>query len=160
MALNDFVSQLRGKLRRVEIADPDINNSVTLQMGERFTVRERTFYKQAADSMASDTTDDAFAYVDGEAHILAVRFLPHAVLTANDTNYATVSVWDGTTTYASLTTETTGTGDWVDNTSEPLTVSTTSVAADTTLRFRIQKAGSGVAVPAGVLEVVLAERVA
>lgn len=156
MALNDITGQVPSKLRKANVAD--INSSVSQKLSERLTVQRVSFPKPVVDGSAAATTDDAFFVTYGEMTILAARYIPHAALTANNTNYATLSVWDGTTTYASLTTQITGTGDWVDNTAEALTISTSSVADATTLRFRIQKAASGVVVPIGVLELVVAER--
>ncbi len=87
----------------------------------------------------------------------AVYFTPHAALTANDTDYATLSlVYDaGPGTDVVVATRTTqitgGSGDWVADTPVALTITAANavVPAGKNLMFKITKAGSGVAVPAG-----------
>lgn len=156
MSLGDITQQLKPWMRRTLVDDnPDSNN---ISVAERLTTQLVTFSK-AVDSAGSDTADANFARPRGTAKILNVEFLPDAALTANDTNYKTISVWDGTTTYATVDTDTGGTGNWTDNTSVDVPVSTANVAANTGLRFRMQASGSGVIVPAGTLQVLLAERI-
>jgi len=116
------------------------------------------FQKTAADGSAADATDDAFYQTVGEGFILAARIHPHAAVTANGSNYANITIWDGTTTYTSNL----GTNavSWVDNTSLSFSVTTNAVADATTLRLRIQKVGTGVVIPVMVVQVIVAERIA
>lgn len=159
MALNDIVGKIPPKFRRALVTDVESGSAQSL--ASRLTTHMITFHKVAADSMASDTTDDAFYVTQGEMWLLKCSILPHAALTSNDTNYATVSVWDGTNTYFTKNT-TTAQGSWVDNTEKALApVPVDQIVADAvTLRFRIQKAASGVVVPVLVLQLLVAERIA
>lgn len=130
----------------------------SLKLDQRLTVQDVHFYKQAADSLAADTTSDAFYVATRDLVLVEAQFIPHDVLTADDTNYATIAIKVSATALASVTTETTGSGNFVDNTPVALTnASAVAISDGDVLLFDIAKAGSGVAVPAGVLHVVLAE---
>ena len=157
MGLNDIVGQLPGKLRRASVND--IESGSIQSVAGRLTAHTVLYPKVAADGAAADTADIAWFQTEGEIFSLTARIIPSAALTADASNYATVSVWDGTTTYWTKTTESES---WVDNT--PLALSPVpvdqSIADNVTLRFRIQKTGTGVVVPIMFLHMVIAEKIA
>lgn len=118
-------------------------------------------YQHAGDGAAGDTiAERAFdATIKRNGTILSVEFMPSGTLTANDTNYATLSVaWrdgagGGAQAVASQTTKITGgSGDWAAFVAEDLgTITNATVAPGAVLTFAQAKASSGVAVPAGAL---------
>lgn len=102
------------------------------------------------------------------AKTLRVYYLPAAALTADDTNYATITVSKYTaagaskTTVATVTTTiTAGSGDWVAFVPEEITLSATAanliLESGAILTYEVSKAGTGVALPAGKLVVVLTD---
>jgi hypothetical protein len=119
--------------------------------------------KAAADAMAADATaEHTVAHFPRAAVITGVKFVPDDALTADNTDFATLSVYKRTsagasqTLVASLTTEITGTGDWTAFAAEALTLAgggATTIAAGSSLTFAITKAAAGVAVPAGTLHI-------
>lgn len=100
------------------------------------------------------TFDDSLAV---GLRIRSCKFVPTEALVADNSNYADIDlVWnDGAggadTTIASLNTKVTGTGNWVADIAESLTLDNAEVkvAAGSQLQVKITKQGSGVAVPAG-----------
>lgn len=104
----------------------------------------------------TDTAGTDYTYwgmkVPFNVTIVAVDICPHATLTANDTNYATLSLTksDGAagsaTTVATASTTTTGTGNWAVDTYEPLTVDVTEADVDDGQMLLFEK----VAVASGV----------
>lgn len=105
-------------------------------------------------------SEHVFADFDSAATVTSVEFLPDAALTANDTNFATLTVYrrdtsGGTqTTIVAATTETTGTGSWTAFDSVDLgTLSVTALAANEVITWEITKTGAGVVVPSGTLKV-------
>lgn len=102
------------------------------------------------------------------AKVLRVYYLPGGALTAHDTDYATITVSKYTaaggskTTVATITTAITGgSGDWVAFVPEEITLSATAanliLESGAILTYEVSKAGSGVALPAGKLVVVLTD---
>lgn len=128
---------------------------------------ETKYEKAAVDGAAATTTAfQAFFRLEDGAEVLGVDILPRDALTADNSDYATVLVQkaDGAggaaVTVASVTTEVTGTDDWVANVTIPMTLAgagAPTCAAGSILGFTITKAGNGVAVPA--LSVVVRYRV-
>lgn len=123
--------------------------------------------KEAADAAAANVlAEHAIFRAPAGLTVKAVKYVPDAVLTANDATYATITVQrraaDGTgnVTVASQTTKITGgSGDWLafQAVALPLTVADIVLAAGQILTVEILKASTGVVVPAGqlVIEYVL-----
>lgn len=127
--------------------------------GRRASAVEVTYYKTAADSLAADTTSLGFLDAQQNYSIVAASYVPHYVLTAHASNFATIAIKVGAATLASVTTEITGSGDFVLNTPVDLTLaSAVDIDEGDVVLFDIAKAASGVAVPAGILSVTLVER--
>lgn len=115
-----------------------------------------------AAAMASASTDDELyaATVPANATITAVKWIPSAAVTANGTNYTTVSVRNrkadasGTALPATRSYAATNSAAYVP---ESMTLSATaadlSVAAGDVLTVQRLHTASGVSVPAGVVEV-------
>lgn len=153
------------------LAGLETGNSESYTANVRKTARQLArqivqIIKPAVDGMASTTTAGTAslqAWMPRAGRVIAVKLLSTAALTANDTNYATVSLGkhDGAggavTTMASADTTTAGTGNWVAGTEINLTLSATLAntyfAKGDVLGFAIAKAGSGVAVPVSSLVV-------
>lgn len=96
----------------------------------------------------------------GKAKVTNVDFIAEADITANDSNYATLTVTVDGTSLGSIETDTGGTGDVTAGTNEPITLSgagSNLVAEGGLVKVAITKAGTGVAVT-GVCAVTL-ERV-
>lgn len=100
--------------------------------------------------------------------VLKVLYLPGAALTADDTDYATITVSKYTaaggskTTVATATTAITGgTGNWTAFVPMEITLSATAanliLQSGAMLTYEVAKAGSGVAIPAGKLVVVIGD---
>lgn len=108
-------------------------------------------------SASAATAESSFARADQAGTVIGLYFVPDAALTADDTNYATLTVKtrDGAggaaSTVASVTTKITGgSGDWTAFVPVSLgTLSNAALAAGALLTFTIAKSGTGVAVPAG-----------
>lgn len=123
-----------------------------------------TYCKQVADALAATTSDAGFLLLPASPaanQIKAIKatLMPQDVLTADNSNYATLSlVYDdganGTeTTVASVTTKITDSGDWTAGNVVPMAISAAYVPAGKQLRFKIAKTGTGVAVPITTLSV-------
>lgn len=120
-------------------------------------------YQKLVDGAANTATAETpIGMVYAPAQVVAVYYVPLAALTANDTDYATITVSKRTsagaskTTVATLVTTVAG-GSWTAFARKAFTLTATAadliVASGSTLTFEIAKAGSGVAVPAGDLVV-------
>lgn len=110
--------------------------------------------KQAADGAAGNATSEMpMGRLEGSIPIGHVFYLvPGAALTANDTNYATITIYKrtaggGSTAIAQITTKITGgSGNWT--AFLPIALTTTIAAAEgDSISFDIAKAGTGVVVP-------------
>ena len=117
-----------------------------------------------ATDAAANTNTTAVHFWNNESgrtyQVKSVTFTPDATLTAHSSNYATVTAEKedgaagGKATVAALATTTT---DWAIGV--PVTITLSSTAAnliiddDAVLDYKIVKAGTGVAVPAGVIAV-------
>ncbi len=151
----------------VQCVDPDYQGAVTSQTADRtfrVTLQSRSATSGSmTDTKAVDASDAATYAVTLETtkkavRITAVEFLPDDVLTADNTDFATLTVAiddDPDVTVAEVTTEITGSGDWTADVAVPLvlTADALSVAAGSVLLFSISKDGTGVTVPAGTLTV-------
>ncbi len=124
--------------------------------GQRWT-------KSAVDAAAATATPESIFFVArGKGTVTAIRFVPNALLTADNTNFATVTVrrrnadGSGAVTVASYVTNVAG-GSLVAFTPKALTLSGTAAnlayTAGQMLTVEITKAAAGVAVPQGVLVV-------
>lgn len=136
-----------------------------------YAPRVARYPKPAADAAASTATAETAFFAMSPATrtqvafspsllvIEAVDFLPSAALTADATNNATLTVrrrnadGSGAATVASITTNI-ASGNWTAFVSKALTLGAAlTLEAQQILTLQITKAGSGVAVPAGVLRV-------
>jgi hypothetical protein len=123
-----------------------------------------TFEKAVDGSAAATTSLKRFYRAPGARTVAAVHYIPEAGLTANNSNFKSITVSqcsavDGTVvaTAASLTTEITGSGDWTAGVPVPLTLGAgISLTAGQTLGFAIAKTGTGVVIPAGTFVVTFA----
>lgn len=148
-----------------------LGGTVALEDGGEDTIHDLTdivaqYDKASADGMASTTTSDTLIWCNPyEFSLRVVRaiIVSGSTLTADDTDYATITVKtddgaNGTTaTAATWTTTTTGTGDWAADTAEvaTITAANATLVSGGCLHFNIAKAGSGVVVPASKVFVVL-----
>ena len=85
----------------------------------------------------------------GKAKVTHVDFIPEANITANDTNNATFTVSVSGTSLGTIVTSTSGTGDVVAGTNEPIALSAAAsnlIADGGLVKVAITKGGSGVAV--------------
>ncbi len=125
------------------------------------TTQQFEFVKAAADGAANTATAETLvARVPVAGRILAAYYCPSAALTADNTDYATLSLAkrDGaggaSAAVASKATTVAGSGSWTAFVPVSLgTISNGTLAAGNVLTFAIAKAGSGVAVPSGTLVV-------
>lgn len=138
-----------------------VSDAGVVSFGQASSVQTATYTKEADDGAASDTTAETPLFSpESGAVVLSVKYLPSAALTADNTNYATLSVdsrdaaGGSNAVIASITTEITGTGDWVAFVAEDFgTLANTAIVAGGAVTFAIAKAGTGVVVPAGALQV-------
>lgn len=120
--------------------------------------------KTVADAAAADETDETPFHVNDTGvtrAVTAVNFQPGAALTADNSDFGTLSVYrrdaDGTnqTLVAEISTEITGSGNWTAFVAVPLTLSVTLantlLAPGQQLTFEITKDGNGVTIPVGAL---------
>ena len=123
--------------------------------------------KTAADGSASTATSEVpLGMARRASKVVAAYFIPASTLTADDSNYATLTIskraagGGSKTTVASVsTTITGGSGNFVAWVPVPLTVvaADASVTALSQLSFEITKPGTGVVVPIGKLVVYLSD---
>lgn len=117
--------------------------------------------KEAADAAAADATaEHGFFQAPTALTVTAVYYLPDAALTADDTNFATLTVSRRSTSggskvqVAQAATTTGGTGNWVAFDSESLgTITNAALAVGEVLTWEIAKSGTGVVVPSGTLQI-------
>ena len=143
-----------------------VAGTIALDRGGEATVNQLfdiivTLEKAAVDGAAGDATNrNAWRNLLGcTVQLMEAQYVPDAALTAHDTNYATVSVLKGAsaavTTSAAAKTTVVANGNWVADTPVTITLSATlanlQIADDEIVALDIAKAGTGVAVPAGVL---------
>lgn len=114
--------------------------------------------KAAADGAAATaTTEHSIMRASADMTLVGVRYVPDAALTADNTNYATITIkrrdaaGGNATTLASVTTQITGSGNWTQWVAINLPVVVSAIAAGQIVTVSIAKAGSGVVVPAGQL---------
>lgn len=118
----------------------------------------QAWQKAAADGAAATATAETPIGQCGAATtISAIRYVPQAALTGNDTANATLLIQKRTgagapSTVASLTT-TVANGNWSAFVPVTIPVSAGAVLAGDVLTITISKAGTGVVVPAGQLEI-------
>lgn len=115
--------------------------------------------KSAADGMASTTTSETYTgiYLPYACKVTAYFVGTSGGLTADNTNYATVTVSTrdsagaNKTALGTLTTTITSSGNLTQGAGKAFVMASgaVSVAAGSTITFEIAKAGSGVVVPAG-----------
>jgi hypothetical protein len=124
------------------------------------TALQDTWDKPAADGAAATATaEHSFLRAASKLTVKAVRYVPDAALTADNTNFATITVRvrnsDGTNalTVAAVTTAITGSGNWAQWVAVNLPLTNVSLTAGQILTVQIAKAGSGVVIPAGALVV-------
>lgn len=118
---------------------------------------------RAQDAAAATTTaETTFGVARLGTRLLSAYYQPAAALTADNTNYATITVSKRTsaggtkTTIASVaTTIAGGTGNWTAWAPVPITLSATTadltIAAGSSITYEIAKAGTGVQLPAGTV---------
>ena len=160
--INDFDRFIRAAWSRPNGPIPPVSIALTAEAESDLDDAAR-WQKEAADAAAATLTAEQAVYRNGsgvERTISAVRFIPSAALTADNTNYATLTVakrdaaGGNATTVASVTTEITGSGDWTAFAAVDFgTIVSAALPDGWALTVAIAKAGSGVAVPAGQLEV-------
>jgi hypothetical protein len=132
-----------------------------LNAPESGAVQSITFTKEGDDGAAATATAETpILSAPNGAIILNARYNPSAALTADNTDYATLTVarrdaaGANPEVIAAITTEITGTGDWVAFVAEDFApLANTAIEAGGAVTFEIEKAGSGVVVPAGSLQV-------
>lgn len=123
---------------------------------------------RAVDATAGTATSEiAVGVAPNKSKLVKAYYLPGSALTADDADYATITVSRYTaaggskTTIATITTETTGgggTGNWTAKVPVTITLSAdTDIAAGALVTYEVAKAGSGVALPAGSLVLVLSD---
>lgn len=134
----------------------------TLTVGPGAAESDISFPK-AVDGAANTTTAETVVGLVGRAaKVIGVRYAPAAALTADNTNNAVITVskratgGGSKTTIASITTNV-ASGNWTAWSPKDLVLTATAadlqVAANSEITFEIAKGGTGVAVPAGTLEV-------
>lgn len=122
----------------------------------------RAFTKASDDAMASTTTSETYTgmYIPRAAKLNGITYVATTGgITADDANYATVTVYKrdsaaaNQTALATLTTTTTSSGSVTQGAGKGLVLATTtavSIAAGSTITYAVAKASSGVVVRAGV----------
>lgn len=138
----------------------DVIKELGNAVGEKYS-------KLAADGAAGTATAESpfTRAVTYDRRVKSIVYAPGAALTANNANYATLRVRKRTAAgadggiIASLTTQITGTGDWVAFVVKALTLDTSldsnlDLLAGELLTFEITKTGTGVVVPLGMLQAV------
>lgn len=119
------------------------------------------WFKESADSLATTVTAERVVFVAPAGITITDVFVqPATALTANNTNYATITVarrnagGGGKSTVATATTQVTGTGNWTAFTAVSLgSLTNTTLTDGQMITVEITKTGLGVAVPIMVLQV-------
>lgn len=153
------ITQLKGK---VDALFATLDSNDTARVEQMVVGRHEKYYKAVADGSAAATTDVGFYQLEASpaingAMITAVKFHPEAALTANASNFATMTLsYDNAAGGAEtvLATVTTATVSWVAGTPVviPVTAGVT-VPAGSQFKFIIAKSGTGVVVPTGTMVV-------
>lgn len=131
------------------------------QAGVDYMLRNRVLRvrQDIVDNAAADTYTRYVLKADKALTITAITIIPDAVVTAHNTNYATMSFATGTagsmTSRDSILTTITGTDDWAAGVPEAFTVvpDTDSLAVGELLSYSKAVAAAGVAIPGHTLEV-------
>lgn len=163
MAYPNDASRISDGVAMIEESNPKYTGAKGPKNAARRLIRRTiVLEKAAADGGAgtATTSDAAPAFVaPTDGRLLGAKFVPHAALTADPTNNATLSVdkRDGAggaaTQMATGTTTAGGTGSFV--AAVPVALTPSAVAAtvrwakNQLVSFAISKAGTGVIVPAG-----------
>lgn len=144
--------QLQGHKNAGPSTDPNMETMV-----DALCEFQLVYNKDAADGAAgTETADTYLGEIQYKSELLECYVISADTLTADNTDYATITVEkaDGAagtqTTIAEQTTKITGSGDWAAATRVPITVVSDGeeeIAAGQVLSFKIAKAASGVAVP-------------
>lgn len=137
------------------------NSTNQTRLAAKDRIRFSSSEKHDADSAAADTLSEHMVMQAQDAvTVTKIFFLPDAALTANDTDYAVLTVYrrdaDGTNqvSVATVNTQTGGSGNWTAFDGIDLgTISNSSISTGQVLTFEITKQGSGVVVPAGTLQI-------
>lgn len=119
----------------------------------------KTKYFQVGDIAAdSDAIKHALWYLPRRIKINAVKFAVDTAITAQDTNYNTIALTDGTNTIASIVTGDAAGGDdlaagvWLDASTGPVAAYVEQAAA-ATLKLEFTKTGSGLAMSALAVQI-------
>jgi hypothetical protein len=119
-----------------------------------------TWEKAAADGAAATTTaESTIIRAPFALGVFAAYYVPAAALTADNTNFATITIAKrdvngaNSVTLATVTTQITGSGNWTAFKPVPIPLQSTAVnlAAGEVLTVTIGKSGSGVVVPIGMV---------
>lgn len=151
---------LAGTLDGVDIAAHDHNSAFGQS---RLSAKDRTRFatteKHSADSAASDILNQhSFFRAKNAIAVTKVYFLPDAALTADDTNYAVITVHRiGTAgVIGSISTKTIGSGgsgNWTAFIPVDFGTINVPLAIGDGMSFRITKGNAGVIVPSGTIQV-------
>lgn len=158
------VKTMRDVLRAIWLGDREDDEQTAKHAVDLATTFVVPYTKATADSMAADATAAQYFWeAPANCTVEKVTYIPRAAVTANATNYGTVLLYsaDGaggsTTTVASRATDTVTTDDMANGVPWDLVNSATAADLDVdkgeVLAFAITKAGSGVVIAAGVLQV-------
>jgi hypothetical protein len=144
-------------LQNVDAIDATTRNTIATALQSENTPLMVWTYDYAGDAAAADTfaeypiggiamTTDSFVITD-------INLVPQSSLTADNTNYATITIATRNSSggvpqdQAEVTTEITGSGDWGAFDKIALTVSDTTVNNNRGFTIEIAKAGTGVQLP-------------
>jgi len=128
-----------------------------------YALRYRTMHvERAADALAADTSVHYLMTGIKAGRLTSASVLPEAALVAHAANFATLSICPYTlatgvvaAAYDAITTEITGTGDWVAGVAEAFTIApaTDVFAATQGIALTVAKDGAGVVVPRCTIEI-------
>lgn len=101
-------------------------------------------------------TPNGFVPTTQGGNVVAAVYIPISALTANNSNYLTITIFKRTAGGASVqlalvTTQITGSGNWTAWVPVPIPITAPAVAAGDVLTFTVTHTGTGVALPAGQL---------
>jgi hypothetical protein len=160
------VADLAAQVQAVDLASAKTLDIQVVREGVNVAV----WPKDAIDAAANTATaEHAIGHSPAAGTVRSVKYVPTAALTADNTNYATITVWKrdsagaNQTKVAEVTTQITGSGNWTAFAPVALTLQAAAniaLAAGSSLTVQIAKAGSGVQVPAGTLVVEMTSKVA
>jgi hypothetical protein len=155
----DFVLKAGGREYNSAEVEALRINGTTGKVSMDATRPQVAWNKDAADGAAGTATaEHAIFRAPFAMTIKAIRYIPDAALTQDNSNYATITVAKrnsgGAVTLGSQTTRSVasgGSGSWTQWGAVTIPVSTASVAAGDIITVAISKSGTGVVVPAGQL---------